>query len=66
MLYNLRLTLLDKFTVRGLVYSAASILGLSYEIIFIRPPRLFLVIMYTIIIGIGLICIFLIKEQNEA
>lgn len=56
---------MDKFTVRGLVYLTISLLGLGYELLFIHPPRLFLIIMYSIVSGIGLICIFWIKKQKS-
>ncbi len=55
----------DKFTIRGIVYSAISVLGLGYEFFFSHPPRAFLLIMYSLVIGIGLICIFMIKEQEH-
>lgn len=56
---------MDGFTIRGIIYSIISGLGLGYEIIFVHPPRLFLLIMYSFVIGIGLICIFFIKEKKE-
>ncbi|NIT69597.1 hypothetical protein GWO43_01525 [candidate division KSB1 bacterium] len=56
---------MDKFTIRGLVYSAVSCFGLGYEVFFIHPPRLFLLIMYSIVIGIGLLCVFVLNDQKE-
>ena len=56
---------MDKFTVRGIVYSLFSCLGLGYELLIIQPPRIFLLIMYSIVLGIGMICIFLVKYNNK-
>lgn len=56
---------MDKFTIRGLIYSGVSFFGLGYEIIFIQPARVFLIAMYGIVFLIGLICIFYVKETNE-
>lgn len=55
----------DAFTFRGIIYSFLGSLGLGYELFFVQPPRLFLLIMYSFVIGVGLICIFFIKERQE-
>jgi len=39
-------------------------MGLGYEVVFIHPPRLFLLVMYSLVIVIGFICIFYLKEQS--
>lgn len=56
---------MDPFTIRGVVYTLLSSLGLGYEFFFIEAPRPFLLIMYTCVIGIGLICIFLLEDKNR-
>lgn len=56
---------MDKFTIRGLIYSGISFCGLGYELVFSKPPRLFLIVMYGIVFLIGMICIFYIKETPE-
>lgn len=56
---------MDKFTVRGIIYSTISGLGLGYELFFIHPARLFLVVMYSLVIGIGMILIFVINDNDK-
>ncbi len=56
------LALKDKFTVRGLIYSIIGTLGISYELIFRKPPEIIVILLYLAIIGIGLVAIFLLKE----
>lgn len=55
---------MDAYTVRGIVFIAISSLGLGYEVFFNHPSRLFLLFMYSVVIAIGLFCIFLLKEKN--
>jgi hypothetical protein len=47
-----------------LVFAGLSGLGLGYELFFVQPSRLFLIVMYSlgIVISVGLI--FLVSEKN--
>lgn len=54
----------DKTTVRGVVYSTISGLGFGYEILFVAPPRKFLLVMYGLVILIGGFYIFYLKEPT--
>ncbi len=54
----------DRYTLRGLVFASLSSLGLGYELFFVQTSRLFLVIMYSIVIAIGFGLIFLVKNKN--
>ena len=54
----------DKFTWRGIIFSGLSLLGLGYEIFFAHPIRSFVIIMYSFVVGIGMICIFILKENR--
>jgi len=56
---------MDKFTLRGIIYTVIGLLGIGYEFIFSRSTRPIVVLLYLGIIGIGLICIFLIKEKKS-
>ena len=56
---------MDKFTIRGIVYIIISLIGLSYEIFWADHVRVLPLVAYLAIIGIGLFCIFIIKEQKE-
>ncbi len=58
------MTKLDKFTVRGIIFIGISVLGLGYEVIFASQTRPLVVIAYICVIGIGLICIFQLKETE--
>ena len=53
---------MDKFTIRGLIYIAISLLGLSYEFFFAESIRALPVIAYSFVILIGLYCIFRKKD----
>ncbi len=55
---------MDKFTLRGIIYSSLSTLGLGYELYAVHPPRMFLIVMYSLVIVIGLLCIFAIEERS--
>jgi len=57
---------LDKFTIRGIIYSVVSSFGLGYEIFYVDEPRTFLLIMYSIVIGVGLICIFVLEDMDTS
>ena len=54
----------DRYTLRGLVFASLSSLGLGYELFFVQTSRLFLIIMYGIVIAISFGLIFLIKNKN--
>jgi len=55
---------MNKYKTRGIVYASISGAGLFYEIMFLSPPRLFLIVMYGIVILIGLILIFVVRENE--
>lgn len=55
--------ILDKFTIRGILYVLISGGLLSYELLFVEEPRILLLIMYPIVILIGLVCIFWLEEN---
>jgi len=55
----------DPYTLRGVIYLVIGCLGISYEL-FIRSSTEWLVItLYGAIVGIGLICIFLLKARGS-
>lgn len=56
---------MDKFTIRGLIYSGLSSIGLGYELLFVEPPRLFIVCMYGAVTVIGLILIFFVDDKTK-
>ena len=56
---------MDKFTTRGTVYATLSSLGLGYELVFVDRPRLFLIVMYSIVLLIGMVLIVVLKTDKE-
>ena len=52
----------DTHSKRGLVYAGIAFLGIGYELIFASEVRLFLIIMYGIVIGIGGLYIYFIED----
>ena len=52
----------DAHSKRGLVYAGIALLGMGYELIFADEVRLFLIIMYGIVIGIGGLYIYFIED----
>jgi len=55
----------DKCSTRGLVYGGIAALGIGYELLFSSEVRLFLIIMYSVVIGIGSLYVFFISEDDE-
>ena len=56
---------LDGYKKRGLVYIAIGVLLISYELIFVRPLRPTVLILWTGVIGIGFIVILYFREPQE-
>ena len=54
---------IDKFTTRGIIFIAISIIGLGYEFLFADQIKMIVIIGYVFIVGIGLVCIFQLKEM---
>lgn len=54
----------DKFSVRGIIYSLIALAGISYELFLSVETRPFLIVMYGIGLGIGLLCLLFINEEN--
>lgn len=55
---------MDKYTLRGTIYSGIGLLGIGYEVIFSKSTRFIVILLYLCIIIIGMICIFLVKERK--
>lgn len=56
---------LDGYKKRGLVYITIGVLLISYELIFVRPLRPTVLILWTGVIGIGIIVILYFREPQE-
>ena len=54
----------DKASKFGLLYSIIAFICMGYEILFSDEPRLYLIIMYSIVIGIGGLYIFIIEDKD--
>ena len=55
---------MDSYTLRGLVFASFSMLALAYELFFVQASRVFLIIMYGIVITISVGLIFVVKDKN--
>ncbi|MBN1352057.1 hypothetical protein JXJ21_21840 [candidate division KSB1 bacterium] len=56
---------MDKFTIRGIIYSIVAISGFGYEVVFNEKARLIVLGGYSLIFIVGLACILFLKEKNE-
>ncbi len=56
---------LDGYKKRGILYIAIGVLLISYELIFVRPLRPTVLILWTGVIGIGSIVLLYFREPNE-
>jgi len=56
---------MDRFTLRGICYATLSGLGLGYELFFVPQPRLFLLVMYSIVVIVGMVLIFFVHETED-
>jgi len=56
---------MDKFTWRGVIYCSAALVGIGYELFFRAKPDLFPIVMYSVVGGIGLVCIFVLKDEQH-
>jgi hypothetical protein len=52
----------DKFSVRGIVYSCLAIAGMSYELFFREPVRIFLILGYSVVLFVGIVCLLFLEE----
>ena len=53
----------DKHHKRGMFYSAIGLAGVLFELIFRSQPELLVILFYTAIVGIGLICMIFLKDK---
>lgn len=56
---------MDRFTLRGLIYSAIAAFGIGYEVLVSQPVRPFLILGYVFVIGVGMIYIFILKDKKS-
>jgi len=56
---------MDKFTLRGIIYSTIGIAGISYELTFRSSPELLVILLYFSLIVMGMIAIFYLKERKK-
>lgn len=54
----------NRFTVRGLVWGTISLAGLTYEIFF-RAREMFVILGYTLVLGISLYYIFALTQPSR-
>lgn len=54
----------DGFSVRGIIFSAAGLAGITYEIFSTRPKEIIVIVLYGIVVLIGLWLVFLKKAPE--
>jgi len=52
----------DKNSTKGLIFAGIAVLGILYELIFSEKARIFLILMYAVVIGIGGLYFFYIDD----
>ncbi len=55
----------DRYSIRGIIFSTLGLLGMGYELIFSQRGELFIILLYGVIVFIGLMLIFRIREYKE-
>jgi len=54
----------DKFTIRGIIYSTVATAGILYEIFIANQERFIVLAGYSLILIVGLVCIFFLNEKK--
>jgi len=54
---------IDGYVKRGVIYCFASALGIGYELIFVRPIRPTVLILWTGVIGIGFVVFLTLRQE---
>ncbi len=57
---------MDRFTLRGIIFSAISAAGIAYEVLSSHPVRILLILGYVFVIGVGMIYIFVLKDNRAS
>jgi hypothetical protein len=55
----------DRYSIRGIIFTAIGLAGIGYELLSSRPSELFVIILYGVVVFIGLLLIFRIKEYKS-
>ena len=55
----------DGFSIRGLVFSVLALAGMGYELFFSSRRELWIVAMYGLVLCLGLVLIFFVKDREE-
>jgi hypothetical protein len=55
----------DRYSIRGIIFTAIGLAGIGYELLSSRSSELFVIILYGVVVSIGLLLIFRIKEYES-
>ncbi len=55
----------DAYRKRGIIYISISLLGMAYELIFVKPIRPTVLILWASVVGIGLIVMITLKGPKD-
>ena len=56
---------LDRYSIRGIIFTALGLAGIAYELFSSRPKEFFVVVLYGVVVFIGALLIFRIKEHER-
>jgi len=55
----------DRYSIRGIIFTVLGLAGIAYELFSSRPKELFVVVLYGVVVFIGVLLIFHIKEHER-
>lgn len=54
----------DRYSIRGIVFTALGLTGIGYELFSSRPKEMFVVILYSVVVFVGILLLFFIKDRE--
>jgi hypothetical protein len=55
----------DRYSIRGIICIALGVIGMGYEVFFSMVKEVFLIVMYSIVIGIGVLLLFVVRNKKS-
>lgn len=55
----------DRYSIRGIVFTTLGLTGIGYELFSSRPKELFVVILYSVVVFVGILLLFTIKDRER-
>ncbi|MBN2030252.1 hypothetical protein JW824_08400 [bacterium] len=54
----------DRYSIRGVVITLIAFLGIGYEMMISQSKEIFVIILYTVVVFIGFLLLFIIEEPK--